>query len=101
MNTTLVKALVAFVPVSILVGWSTITFGRRKTLFSLLQVVGAVCLVVVVLTHVCEALHLLPWMRWGEPDSAGHYVDLASAILGLTLLPAGYLLHQRQMRNTA
>jgi hypothetical protein len=38
-------------------------------------------LLVVVLTHVAEALHLFPAMGWGEPDSAGHYVDLASAVL--------------------
>jgi hypothetical protein len=56
---------------------------------------------VVVLTHVCEALHLLPWMRWGEPDSAGHYLDLSSAALGLTLLTAGYVLDRRQMHDTA
>jgi len=48
--------------------------------------------VVVVLTHVCEALHVLPWMRWGEEQSVGHYVDLSSAVLGVTLLPVGYLL---------
>jgi hypothetical protein len=78
-----------------------VTFARRKTMFSLLQLVGAGCLVVVVLTHVCEALHLLPWMRWGEPDSAGHYLDLSSAALGLTLLTAGYLLDRRQMHEAA
>ena len=58
----------------------------------MLQVVGAACLVIVVLTHFCEALHLLPWMHWGDRHSVGHYLDLASAILGLTLFPVGYLL---------
>src|SRR5712691_2471937 len=101
MNATLVKALVALVPVSVLVAWSGVTFARRKTLFSCLQFVGAGCLVVVALTHVCEALHLLLWMRFGEPDSVGHYLDVSSAVLGVTLLPAGYFLHRRQMRNTA
>jgi hypothetical protein len=28
-------------------------------------------------------------MGWGQPKSAGHYVDLASAILGCTLLSLG------------
>jgi hypothetical protein len=32
-------------------------------------------------------------MRWGAADSIGHYVDLASAILGLCLFPIGYLFH--------
>ena len=27
-------------------------------------------------------------MRWGQPDSAGHYLDLASAVLGVALLGA-------------
>jgi len=101
MNATLVKALVGLGLVSVLVAWTGVTFARRKTLFSLLQLVGAGCLVVVVLTHVCEALHLLPWMSWGEPDSAGHYLDLSSAALGLTLLTAGYLLDRWQMHEAA
>jgi hypothetical protein len=101
MNATLLKALVALVPVSVLVAWSSIAFARRKTLFSLLQLVGAGCLVLVVLTHVCEALQLLPWMRWGEPDSAGHYIDLSSAVLGLTLLTVGYVVDRRRMHDTA
>ena len=58
MNAALVKALVGLGLVSVLVAWTGVTFVRRKTLFSLLQLVGAGCLVVVVLTHVCEALHL-------------------------------------------
>jgi len=47
----------------------------------------------VVLAHICEALHLFPWMRRGDERSIGHYVDFGSAVLGLTLFPAGYLLH--------
>jgi hypothetical protein len=56
-----------------------------------LQLFGAGALVVVVLTHVCEAIGLFPFMQWGEPDSAGHYVDLTSAVLGVTFLPVGFL----------
>jgi hypothetical protein len=51
-----------------------------------LQLVGVGCLVVVVLAHVCEARHLLPWMGWGLKHSAGHYLDLSAAILALLLL---------------
>ena len=47
---------------------------------------------VVVLTHLCEALHLFSWVGWGRPHSVGHYVDFWSAVLGLTLFPVGYFL---------
>jgi hypothetical protein len=52
-------------------------------------------LVVVALTHVAETLSLFPSMRSGEPDSIGHYIDLSSALLGLMLVPVGYLMHRR------
>jgi hypothetical protein len=48
-----------------------------------------VCLVIVVLTHVAERLHVFPSMGWGLPDSPGHYLDLVSAVLGAMLLVAG------------
>jgi hypothetical protein len=57
-----------------------------------LMVFGGGCLVVVVLTHVCEAFHLAPIMGWGLRDSPGHYLDLFAAILGVALLPSGYFL---------
>lgn len=93
MNVTLLKALVALVPACMLLFGSVVLFSRGKTAWSFLQVLGAGCLVLVVLTHVSEALHLFPWMHWGLEHSAGHYLDLSSAVLGLTLFPAGYLLH--------
>lgn len=34
------------------------------------------CLGVVVLTHVAERFHLFPKTRWGQPSSAGDYLDL-------------------------
>jgi hypothetical protein len=48
---------------------------------------------VVVVAHVCEAVHLFPEMGWGLEHSAGHYLDLGSAVLGLTSFPLGYLFH--------
>jgi hypothetical protein len=30
-------------------------------------------------------------MGWGLPNSIGHYLDLVSAVLALTLLPLGIL----------
>jgi len=92
MNITLLKALVAIVPISILFFGSVVLFLRVKTLGSSLQLLGAGCLVMVVLTHFCEALHLFPWLHWGDEHSFGHYLDLGSAVLGLTWFPSGYLL---------
>ena len=93
MNITLLKALVALVPTSVLLSASVVLFLRGKTVSSLLQLFGAGCLVMVVLTHVSEALQLFPWMHWGNEHSVGHYLDIASAVLGLTLFPVGYLFH--------
>jgi hypothetical protein len=59
-----------------LVGWYLMVFG-----------VG--CLIIVVLTHVCEAFHLFSEMGWGLNHSPGHYLDLSAAILGLTSFSAG------------
>ena len=88
----LLKALAAMVPAAALCAGAIITYLNEKALPSKLQLIGAVCLLVVVVTHLCEVLRLLPEMGWGNDNSAGHYLDLVSAITGLTLLPLGYLL---------
>ena len=90
-KTELLGALVALLPASMLFLGSLVLFVRRKAVCSALQVIGAGCLTVVVLTHVAEALHLFPRMGWGLSDSAGHYLNLVGAILGLLLFPIGYL----------
>lgn len=79
------------IPTCILFSGAAILFFKVKTMCSLLQLLGAGCAMVVVLAHVSEAWHLLPCMQWGAPDSIGHYVDFWSAVLGLTIFPAGYL----------
>ena len=86
-------ALAALVPACMLFAGSAVLFFRAKTVCSFLQLLGAACLVVVVLAHVSEALSLFPWMHWGLEHSAGHYLDLGSAVLGLTFFPVGYLFH--------
>ena len=86
-------------PVSFLFVRALVMAWRKRTPGSFLQLIGAACLMVVVLAHVCELLSLLPWMGWGRPHSPGHYLDLASAALGLTLLPLGYLLAVIAGRN--
>ena len=60
---------------------------------SFLQLVGAAGLVTVILTHVFEGLRVFPRMGWGSQHSVGHYLDLLSAILAVTLFSLGYLIH--------
>ena len=100
MSNALLKALVALFPVSALVVGSAVLFARAKSVSSFLQLLGAACLLVVVLAHVCEAVGLFPSMHWGHQRSAGHYLDFLSADLGLTLFPLGYLFHALAGRNT-
>src|ERR1700758_4090751 len=71
------RALLALVRVCLLLTGAVILFSKRKTSGSLLQIAGAGCLLVVVLTHVCEAGHLFPSVHWGEVRSVGHYLDLS------------------------
>lgn len=99
MSTTLVKAMVALVPILILLSGALSLYRRNKTASSLVQVLGTACLTVVALAHVCEALNLFPSMRWGAEDSVGHYVDLVSAVLGLSLFPVGYWFYARGTRG--
>jgi hypothetical protein len=99
MNVTLFKAMVALVPACLLVFWAVRQFSRKRTVPTLLQVLGAGCLVAVVLTHICEAIHLFPWMHWGDQHSVGHYLDLLSAVLGVTLFPVGYLIDALRKRR--
>jgi hypothetical protein len=93
MKLTLLKALLGLVPIVMLFSGAALMFLRTKSGSSLLQLLGAVCLGIVVVAHTCEALGLFPSMGWGEEQSIGHYLDLGSAVLGLTLFSVGYLSH--------
>jgi hypothetical protein len=88
-----VKLTIALVPVSMLLCGSVVLFRTRQSIWVSFQLIGSAFLVVVVLTHICEALSIFHWMHWGREDSIGHYLDLASAVLGLTLFPTGYCLY--------
>ena len=89
---------IVVVVIGILVGalflGSSVSFATERT--GSVQLFGSFCLVVVVLTHVAETFHLLPGMGWGLPNTPGHYLDLCSAIIGLILLPLGYVLARRR-----
>jgi hypothetical protein len=80
------------IPACIVLVGSSVLFFRTKVISTSLQLLGAIGLTMVVISHIAEAFDLLPWMRWGLEHSAGHYLDLASAIIGLTTFPTGYLL---------
>ena len=68
-------------------------YSRKKTAPCLLQLFGAGFILVVVLVHMCEQVNWFPWMNWGARDSVGHYLNLASAVLGVGFFSIGYLLH--------
>ena len=63
----------------------------EPTLWWWLRLIGLGLLMVVVLTHVAERFHIFAVMGWGQPDSAGHYLNLVSAIFGCALLLVGLL----------
>jgi len=91
----LLKPLIALVPAVLVLALSAVVFVKRRNLAAFLQLAGSSCVVIVVLTHVCEALGLFPSMRFGEPDSVGHYLDLTSAVLGVMLFIVGWLFRVR------
>ena|SRR6266851_5334210 len=59
------------IPTCLLFSGSAVLLSRDKTASSFLQLLGAGCLMVVVLTHIFETFHLLPWMQWGVEHGAG------------------------------
>jgi hypothetical protein len=60
MNPTFAKAIAALVPTGILLVGSTLQFSQRKGTPAVFQLIGAACLMVVVIAHVCEALGWFP-----------------------------------------
>jgi len=68
------------------------SFLERRSPAAVVQLSGAGLLLVMVFTHIAELFHLLNAMRWGSPNSIGHYVDFASAIGGVALLCASYFM---------
>lgn len=100
MNAALIKSLVVLVPVSLLLLGSILQWLRERSVTVFLQVSGSACLLLVVLTHICEATHLFPGMRFGDDHSPGHYLDLSCAVLGVVLFPIGYVLQARTKRRS-
>ena len=91
-SATFTKAFIALIPACMLLWGSTVQYFRwKKSASTFVQLLGAGCLVVVVVAHVFEALHILSWMGWGMERGIGHYLDLCTAVVAFTLFPAGYL----------
>ena len=99
MNVTLVKALVALIPTAALFVRAAFRLRREGNAAGVLHLCGSAFLAIVVFTHITEGLHILEFMGWGERHSAGHYVDLSSAILAVTLLSAAYWLERRSRQS--
>jgi hypothetical protein len=101
MNLPLIKGVIASIPVTAIFWYAMTVFAQRRSVWGAVQLTGAAGLVIVIVAHVCEALHLLPWFGWGQEHSVGHYIDLSGAVLGLVLPPVGYLLRRRQRQERA
>ena len=99
MNPTLLKAALLAVPAGTLLYRAVGLCRSEKSAANALQLFGASFLMIVVLAHVCESLGLLSLMRWGASDSPGHYLDLASAVLGVASLSGGYFLQRSTTRT--
>jgi hypothetical protein len=65
--------------------------ASRDRMTRKLALIGCGLLVVVVLTHVAERWQIFPGMGWGQPDSPGHYLALASAISAAGCFLASFL----------
>jgi hypothetical protein len=96
----IVKSVIALFPASLLLCGSVALFRTAQSMWVSLQLIGSLFFLIVVFAHMCEALGMLNWMHWGLENSIGHYLDLGSALLGLTLFPAGYCLYALATRKS-
>ena len=91
MTATLARALLIGAPILLLLVLSFLRFVRTPALTAAFPMLGAACLLVMVVSHVAEAQHFFPSMGWGERHSPGHYVDMTSTWLGIAFLVAASL----------
>ncbi len=92
MNPTLAKAVVALVLMGSVCVVTGSAFLRTRAIGSLLELLGAAGLAMLGVTDLCGGLHILSWMRWEIEGGPGHYLNVASLVTGLLLLPTGYVL---------
>jgi hypothetical protein len=91
MNMTLAVALTIGAPILLLFILAARRFAGAPTVSGLFPVLGAGSLLIMVLTHIAEALQLFPAMGWGQRQSPGHYLDLLSVYVGIAFLVAAAL----------
>ncbi len=99
MEAAFLRTLLALALALVLTAGALVLWLRTRRVTALAQFLGAAGILLVALAHLAEFTHLLPFMGWGRPDSAGHYLDLASAFAGATLFPVGYLAHALKARG--
>ncbi len=99
MEGALLKTVVALMLALLLTAGALILWLRARRITALLQLIGAGGLLIVGIAHLAEAAQLFTFMGWGRPDSVGHYLDLAGAIVGGSLFPCGYLAHALTSRR--
>jgi len=58
-------------------------------MWRLLQILGAICLAIVLFADAAGAFHLFPSVGWGKPDSIGYYLDIVFGIFGSILIVVG------------
>jgi hypothetical protein len=94
MSPTLVKAVIDLLLMGSIGTVTGRAFLRTRARGSLLELIGAAGWGMLGITHLCEGLRILPFMRWGMEGGPGHYLNLTSLGVGL-LLPVGYVLERR------
>ncbi len=99
METAFLRTLLALALALVLTAGALVLWFRTRRVTAMVQLLGAAGILVVALAHLAEVAHLLPFMGWGRPDSAGHYLDLVSAVAGATLFPVGYLAQALRTRG--
>ncbi len=100
MESVLARTIVPLTLALVLTAGALLLWLRTGQITALLQLIGAGGLLLVACAHVAEGAHLFPSMGWGRPDTAGHYLDLAGAIVGATFFPGGYLAYALRKRRT-
>jgi len=91
-NATILKGLLALVGACVFLGVAVSLLVTRRSFGSVLLALGLGCFGVMALTHVFEAFSILPALGWGKPHSAGHFIDLVAALLGVTFVMTSFWL---------
>ena len=84
----------------VFVAVSAALFVTRRDLGSALLATGIGWFGVMALTHFFGSFSILPAFGWGRPHSVGHLIDMAAAVLGVTFVTLGFLIHRRMTASS-